>query len=270
MGPPDHSEFAFDTPSVHRDTESPIVASLNDAQREAVLHANGPLLVLAGAGSGKTRVIAHRIAYLILERGVQPDRLVAVTFTNKAAAEMRDRVQSLLGLQGLGSWIGTFHALCLRILRRDGQRIGLEPGFNVYDTDDQLALVKRILRERADDERSRSPRALLSRISRAKNRLERPEDIEKKAFSPQQRQLLEIYREYQRLLGQANAVDFDDLLLRSLDAETANILFAGQGRCPPARGVAGLWKLQTDAVIEAGCTHGCMHGFYNLFIVKQR
>jgi DNA helicase-2/ATP-dependent DNA helicase PcrA len=213
----DHSEFAFGAPSVHRDIDSPIVAPLNDAQREAVLHANGPLLVLAGAGSGKTRVIAHRIAYLILERGVQPDRLVAVTFTNKAAAEMRERVESLLGPQGFGSWIGTFHALCLRILRRDGERIGLEAGFNVYDTDDQLALVKRILRERNEDEETRSPRALLSRISRAKNGLERPEDLEKRAFSPQQRRLIEIYREYQRLLRQANAVDFDDLLLRTLD-----------------------------------------------------
>jgi DNA helicase-2/ATP-dependent DNA helicase PcrA len=233
VGPPDHSEFAFGTPSVHRDTESPIVAPLNDAQREAVLHVNGPLLVLAGAGSGKTRVIAHRIAYLILERGVQPDRLVAVTFTNKASAEMRERVESLLGPQGFGSWIGTFHALCLRMLRRDGERIGLEPGFNVYDTDDQLALVKRILRDRAEEEGTRSPRALLSRISRAKNRLERPGDVEKKAFSPQQRQLLEIYREYQRLLHQANAVDFDDLLLRSLDLlrENDDIADSYSSRC---------------------------------------
>jgi len=233
VGPPDHSEFAFGTPPIQRDTESPIVAPLNVAQREAVLHVNGPLLVLAGAGSGKTRVIAHRIAYLILERGVQPDRLLAVTFTNKASAEMRERVQSLLGPQGFGTWIGTFHALCLRILRRDGGRIGLEPGFNVYDTDDQLALVKRILRGRSEEEGTRSPRALLSRISRAKNSLERPEDIEKKAFSPQQRQLMEIYREYQRLLRQANAVDFDDLLLRSLDLlrENDDIAEAYASRC---------------------------------------
>jgi DNA helicase-2/ATP-dependent DNA helicase PcrA len=198
-----------------------------------VLQLNGPLLVLAGAGSGKTRVIAHRIAYLILERGVQPDRLVAVTFTNKASTEMRERVQALLGVQGFGSWIGTFHALCLRILRRDGERIGLEPGFNVYDTDDQLALVKRILRERGDEQDRRSPRSLLSRISRAKNSLERPEDIEKRAFSPQQRQLTEIYRDYQRLMRQANAVDFDDLLLRSLDLLKKNddIAEAYASRC---------------------------------------
>ena len=233
MGPPDRSEFSSDTPPVNRDTESPLVAELNSAQREAVLHTNGPLLVLAGAGSGKTRVIAHRIAYLILERGVQPDRLVAVTFTNKASAEMRDRVQSLLGVQGFGSWIGTFHALCLRMLRRDGERIGLEPGFNIYDTDDQLALVKRILRDRGDEEERLSPRALLSRISRAKNSLERPEEIEKRAFSPQQRQLLEIYRDYQRLLRQANAVDFDDLLLRSLDLlkDNDDIAEAYASRC---------------------------------------
>jgi DNA helicase-2/ATP-dependent DNA helicase PcrA len=231
--PPDRPEFVFDAQPFNRDTESPLVAELNKAQREAVLHVNGPLLVLAGAGSGKTRVIAHRIAYLILERGVQPDRLLAVTFTNKASAEMRDRVHALLGLQGFGSWIGTFHALCLRMLRRDGERIGLEPGFNVYDTDDQLALIKRILRERGDEEERRSPRSLLSRISRAKNSLERPEDIEKRAFSPQQRQLTEIYRDYQRLIRQANAVDFDDLLLRSLDLlkENDDIAEAYASRC---------------------------------------
>jgi DNA helicase-2/ATP-dependent DNA helicase PcrA len=146
---------------------------------------------------------------------------------------MRERVQALLGVQGFGSWIGTFHALCLRILRRDGERIGLEPGFNVYDTDDQLALVKRILRERGDEQDRRSPRSLLSRISRAKNSLERPEDIEKRAFSPQQRQLTEIYRDYQRLMRQANAVDFDDLLLRSLDLLKKNddIAEAYASRC---------------------------------------
>jgi len=190
---------------------------LNPAQREAVRHPGGPLLILAGAGSGKTRVITHRIAWLILERGVWPSRITAVTFTNKAAAEMRARIDALLGAGGHGGWIGTFHALCLRILRRDGERIGLLPGFNVYDTDDQLALVKRLLKdERADDE-GVTPRAVLSRISRAKNTLQSPEELLRRAFHPEARLAARVFAAYQDALRRANAADFDDLLVRTLD-----------------------------------------------------
>ena len=156
---------------------------LNQAQIQAVLHEQGPLLVLAGAGSGKTRVITHRIAHLIQTRGIHPSRIVAVTFTNKAAAEMRERVEALLGAPPFGAWIGTFHALCVRILRSDGSRIGLDAGFNIYDTDDQLALVKRILKSEAGEEATLKPRAVLSRISRAKNALQSADDLEARAFT---------------------------------------------------------------------------------------
>ncbi|HXV77591.1 MAG TPA: UvrD-helicase domain-containing protein, partial [Candidatus Polarisedimenticolaceae bacterium] len=192
-------------------------SGLNPAQRQAVIHGGGPLLVLAGAGSGKTRVIVHRIAHLILVQGVPADQIVAVTFTNKAASEMRERVQRLLGAGAIGSWIGTFHGLCLRILRRDGHHIGLAPGFNIYDTDDQLALLKQILRERDDTDDLGTPRSMLARISRAKNGMQSADDLAKTAFSPERKRLVEVYREYDAGLRRAQAVDFDDLLLRTLE-----------------------------------------------------
>jgi len=190
---------------------------LNDAQREAVTHPGGPLLVLAGAGSGKTRVITHRVAHLILERGVRPWHVVAVTFTNKAAGEMRERVEALLGQSVSGAWIGTFHSLCLRILRRDGERVGLASGFNIYDTDDQLAVVKRILKAETGGESPLTPRALLSRISRSKNAMESPDDLERHAFTPERKLVVQVYRAYTDALRKANAADFDDLLLRAIE-----------------------------------------------------
>lgn len=217
MNPPDHPGLAFGPESDRSESTSELLAGLNEAQRKAVLHPGGSLLVLAGAGSGKTRVIVHRVAYLILERGLQPDRLIAVTFTNKAAGEMVERVQRLLGSDLTGSWIGTFHALCLRVLRRDGRHIGLDSDFNIYDTDDQLALVKQILRGRSDRDDVGTPRSMLSRISKAKNGMRKPEDLEKRAFSPQQKRFVEVYREYETDLRRAQAVDFDDLLLRTLE-----------------------------------------------------
>jgi DNA helicase-2/ATP-dependent DNA helicase PcrA len=205
-------------PEAPESTTARLLAGLNEAKREAVLHASGPLLVLAGAGSGKTRVITHRIAWLILHERVSPSRIFAVTFTNKAAGEMRERVEALLGSRIAGAWIGTFHAMCLRILRRDGERCGLAPGFNVYDTDDQLALVKRILKaETSEEEDTGTPRSFLSRISRAKNAMESPDDVERRAFTPEWRLLVTVYRAYQDALKKANAVDFDDILLKTLD-----------------------------------------------------
>ncbi len=194
-----------------------LLVGLNPVQREAVSHAEGPALVLAGAGSGKTRVITHRVAHLILVRGVAPWEIVAVTFTNKAAGEMRGRVERLVGGRRAGSWIGTFHALCLRILRRDGERVGLEAGFNIYDTDDQLALVRRLMREDSTDDGAAKARPVLSRISRAKNALETPGEVERRAFSADQRTAARIYRQYDDALRRANAVDFDDLLVRTLE-----------------------------------------------------
>ena len=194
-----------------------LLTALNDRQREAVMHGDGPALVLAGAGSGKTRVITHRIAWLVRERGVGPERIVAVTFTNKAAAEMRERVQGILGAATFEAWIGTFHALCLRILRRDGGRIGLKPGFNIYDTDDQLALVKRILKSEGLDDGSGTPRSFLSRISKRKNAMQRPEEVAAHAYNPDAQALAQVFQRYEDRLRKSNAVDFDDLLVRTLE-----------------------------------------------------
>jgi DNA helicase-2/ATP-dependent DNA helicase PcrA len=189
--------------------------SLNPAQREAVVHPDGPLLVLAGAGSGKTRVITQRIAWLVREAGIPVGGILAVTFTNKAAAEMRERVERVLGEAGR-PWIGTFHGLCLRLLRLDGERVGLPAGFAIYDRDDQVALVRRILRDASVDDTAASARAFLSRISRAKNAMETPAQVAARAFSPQAKLEAEVWRLYDEGLRRAVAVDFDDILLKAL------------------------------------------------------
>jgi DNA helicase-2/ATP-dependent DNA helicase PcrA len=192
------------------------IASLNPAQREAVVHPGGALLVLAGAGSGKTRVIAHRIAWLVRERGVEPTGIVAVTFTNKAAREMRARVEAILGAVDGGPSIGTFHGLCLRMLRRNALVAGLPPGFVVYDADDQAALVRRLLREQDVDDATPSARSFLARISRAKNAMETPEAFAAHAFSPDAKLVAAVFAGYQAALDRAGAIDFDDILLKAL------------------------------------------------------
>src|SRR3954449_7952519 len=149
--------------------------TLNPEQREAVLHAEGPLLILAGAGSGKTRVITSRIAYLVGDGHARPDELLAVTFTNKAAEEMRNRVEALLGADCSRMWVSTFHALCARLLRREAPAIGLSRDFVIYDSSDQLSIVKQGLKELRIDDSFVQPRAALSRISHAKNKMESPE-----------------------------------------------------------------------------------------------
>ncbi len=194
-----------------------LLDSLNPAQREAVVHPGGPLLVLAGAGSGKTRVITHRIAWLVLDAGVSPGGIVAVTFTNKAAREMRERVERILGAGPGGPWIGTFHGLCLRMLRRDGERVGLAPNFAIYDRDDQVALVRRLLRDEGVDDTASSARTFLARISRAKNAMETPSMLEARAFAPDAKLQARIYALYDTGLKRANAVDFDDILLSALE-----------------------------------------------------
>jgi DNA helicase-2/ATP-dependent DNA helicase PcrA len=151
-----------------------ILSDLNDAQREAVEHTQGPLLIVAGPGSGKTRVIAHRIAYLIAHEDVHPYRIVAVTFTNKAAREMKDRVVRILGEAADGLWMGTFHWICSRILRTDGGAIGVDRAFTIYDDDDQQSLMRRVLEELGVDPRKFAPRAILSAISKAKSELATP------------------------------------------------------------------------------------------------
>ncbi|MEI6226739.1 MAG: UvrD-helicase domain-containing protein [Deltaproteobacteria bacterium] len=196
---------------------------LNDAQRAAVLHGDGPLLVLAGAGSGKTRVIVHRIAHLIRARGIAPWHVLAVTFTNKAAGEMRERLADLLGLEGADAWVQTFHAFGARFLRRESTRAGLPPSFAIYDDDDQKRLVKRILGDMgiSDDGRF-GPRDVLSRIDRWKNLGHSPSSVRFEDHDVETERSLEVWRRYEKALARAGAVDFGDLLLRPaqmLDAD---------------------------------------------------
>jgi DNA helicase-2/ATP-dependent DNA helicase PcrA len=194
-----------------------LIASLNPEQQEAVLQTNGPLLILAGAGSGKTRVITHRIAHLVSNRIAWPDRILAVTFTNKAAEEMRTRVETLLGVDCRQMWISTFHALCARLLRREGPHIGLPRDFVIYDSADQLTLMKHVMRELGVDDSSLAPRLALSRISHAKNRMEAPERLATNAWSPRDQQIGQLYAMYLKSLADAGALDFDDLLLKTVE-----------------------------------------------------
>jgi DNA helicase-2/ATP-dependent DNA helicase PcrA len=185
---------------------------LNPEQIAAVTHGEGPQLVLAGAGSGKTRVITYRIAWLVQETGVAPDRIAAVTFTNKAAAEMRERVEDLLGIFPLPTFVGTFHRFSLGMLRRYGERVGLKRDFAILDTSDQLNLVKQAIEAEELSDKSFTPRSVLSAISSAKNRLLTPDDYAAEAENFFQRKVVGIYRRYQGLLRSVSGVDFDDMI----------------------------------------------------------
>ena len=185
--------------------------SLNAEQRSAVEHGSGPLLIFAGAGSGKTRVVTTRIAKLICE-GLSPSRILAVTFTNRAAKEMQERVEHILGGKASGIWMGTFHSLCSRMLRIDGKAIGLHPQFTIYDDADQMSLVRDILKKKNIDDKSVQPRALLSEISNAKEKLWSPEKHAEQAAGYFEKIASEVYKAYNALLAKANALDFDDLL----------------------------------------------------------
>ena len=191
--------------------------ALNPEQRDAVLHIDGPLLILAGAGSGKTRVIAQRIAYLLSEGYAQHDEILAVTFTNKAAEEMRTRVEALLGSSLAGSWISTFHALCARLLRREATAIGLPRDFVIYDSSDQLALVKQILKELQIDDSVVQPRMALSKFSHAKNTMAGPDFFRSMGWSQRGEQLGKVYEKYVQGLTDNGALDFDDLLLKAVE-----------------------------------------------------
>jgi len=190
---------------------------LNPEQREAVLHIDGPLLILAGAGSGKTRVIAQRIAYLLSEGFAQHDEILAVTFTNKAAEEMRTRVETLVGATLRGSWISTFHALCARLLRREATAIGLPRDFVIYDSSDQVALVKHVLKELQIDDSVVQPRMALSKISHAKNTMAGPDFFRAQGWSQRGEQLAKVYEKYTQGLRDNGALDFDDLLLKAVE-----------------------------------------------------
>jgi DNA helicase-2/ATP-dependent DNA helicase PcrA len=192
--------------------------SLNPEQREAVLHIRGPLLILAGAGSGKTRVITSRIAYLVGDGHARPDEVLAVTFTNKAAEEMRARVEALLGSDCSRMWVSTFHSLCARLLRREGPAIGLSRDFVIYDSSDQLTVVKQALKALHIDDSFVQPRAALSRISHAKNRMEGPDVVAAAAeWNRREEHIAKIYAYYLSALKDSNALDFDDLLLKTVD-----------------------------------------------------
>ncbi len=194
------------------------LSHLNPEQREAAAHFEGPLLVLAGAGSGKTRVLTTRIARLVDEEGVDPRHLLALTFTNKAAGEMRERVRQSLGREPAGMWIGTFHAIGARILRRDAVRLGWTPSFLVYDADDAEGLVKRIIRDDLQlDVKRWAPRAVHSAISSAKNELTSPQAYAEAASDPYERVVADVYGRYQTALKNANAFDFDDLLVKPVE-----------------------------------------------------
>ena len=208
-------------------------SGLNPEQRDAVLQTDGAVLILAGAGSGKTRVIAHRIAHIV-STGLAPvNGLLAVTFTNKAAEEMRSRVSALLGTDCSKMWISTFHALCARLLRREAPAIGLSRDFVIYDSSDQIAVVKQGLKELNIDDALVQPRAALSRISHAKNTMQGPETFES-GWNPRDKQIARIYAYYLDTLRESNALDFDDLLLKTLDlvekAENVRERYARQFR----------------------------------------
>jgi DNA helicase-2/ATP-dependent DNA helicase PcrA len=193
------------------------VSSLNPAQREAVEHVDGPLLILAGAGSGKTRVITARIAHLLEQRLAAPGEILAVTFTNKAAEEMRQRVEQLVGGDCRDIWLSTFHSLCARLLRREAPAIGLSRDFVIYDSSDQIAVVKQAMKTLDVDDKLIPARAALGRISQAKNRMEGPDALKTSGAGLRDQQIARIYEVYRRSLSDAQALDFDDLLLRTLE-----------------------------------------------------
>src|SRR3954463_3603826 len=198
-------------------TPETYLADLNPAQREAVLHTEGPVLVVAGAGSGKTRGLTRRIAHLLGAVGVKPSEILAITFTNKAAGEMRERVQDLVGPPARAAWVMTFHSACGRILRREAQRLGYRSNFTIYDQADQVRLVKRCLEELERDPKRFTPRGIHSQISNAKNTLISPDEYTERVASFYDQTVAEVYDLYQKRLFASNAVDFDDMLFLTVD-----------------------------------------------------
>ena len=195
-----------------------IYDSLNPMQRQAVFHTEGPLLILAGAGSGKTRVLTHRIAYLIQEKKVNPWNILAITFTNKAAQEMRERVDRIAGFGSDAIWVSTFHSTCARILRRHIDNLGYDNNFTIYDTDDQKSVIKDVCRRLNVDTKIFKERALLSQISHAKDNLITPDQMEMDAAGDfNQKKTAMVYREYQAALRKNNALDFDDLIVKTVE-----------------------------------------------------
>ncbi|MFK3939161.1 DNA helicase PcrA [Alkalihalobacillus sp. NPDC078783] len=194
-----------------------MLSGLNPEQREAVTTTDGPLLLMAGAGSGKTRVLTHRIAYLLREKEVAPWSVLAITFTNKAAREMKDRVAGLVGPIAEDIWISTFHSMCVRILRRDIDRMGYSRSFSILDSTDQLSVIKQILKKQNIDPKKFDAKSILATISGAKNELQKPTEFAAKATGPFQEVASDVYTEYQKRLKQNNALDFDDLIMKTIE-----------------------------------------------------
>ncbi|WP_200416403.1 DNA helicase PcrA [Virgibacillus salexigens] len=197
-------------------TKDDLIKGLNKQQKEAVTHTDGPLLIMAGAGSGKTRVLTHRIAYLLEEKDVAARNILAITFTNKAAREMKERVRRLVGSESDQMWVSTFHSMCVRILRRDIDRIGYSGNFTILDSGDQLSAIKQILKDLNIDPKKFEPRAMLGQISAAKNELITAEEYNKNVGNFYERQVGQIYEKYQKVLQKNQSLDFDDLIMQTI------------------------------------------------------
>ena len=195
-----------------------IYDTLNERQKEAVFTTEGPLLLLAGAGSGKTRVLTHRIAYLIENNNVNPWNILAITFTNKAAGEMRERVEKIVGFGADRIWVSTFHSTCVRILRRHIDLLGYDTNFTIYDSDDQKSVMKDVCKTLQLDTKVFKERSLLNAVSSAKDELVSPEEYAKNVAGDYAKQkIADAYREYQKALKRNNALDFDDLIVKTIE-----------------------------------------------------
>lgn len=197
-----------------------LLTGMNDEQARAVRLTEGPLLIMAGAGSGKTRVLTHRIAYLVVEKQVYPSQILAITFTNKAAREMRERIDHLLGAgTSERMWVSTFHSMCVRILRRDIGRLGMSTSFSILDGSDQLTVVKNVCKQLNIDPKQYDPRSILHAISAAKNECIHAKAYRSQvnAFSPFEKVVADVYEEYEKRLKQNQSLDFDDLIMTTLE-----------------------------------------------------
>jgi len=213
---PPAQEASSRRPAARRLDPESLLVGLNGPQRDAVTHAGSPLLIVAGAGSGKTRVLTHRIAYLLAERDVHPGQIIAITFTNKAAGEMKERVTELVGPRARLMWVSTFHSACVRILRAEHEHAGLKSTFSIYDADDSRRLMQMVARELDLDPKRYTARGLAAQVSNLKNELVEPEEFKDRAKGPNERAVAEAYVLYQRRLKEAHALDFDDIIMATV------------------------------------------------------
>src|SRR3954470_1291291 len=203
-----------------------LLARLNGPQRDAVTHAGSPLLIVAGAGSGKTRVLTHRVAYLLAARDVHPGQIIAITFTNKAAGEMKERVAALVGPRARLMWVSTFHSACVRILRAEHEHAGLKSTFSIYDADDSRRLMQLVARELDLDPKRYTARGLAAQVSNLKNELIGPDEFADRAKGPNERAVAEAYTLYRRRLREAHALDFDDIIMATVHLLQSHPLIA--------------------------------------------